>query len=495
MRGKTFLYIPLLALTVILFRIDAAFALSGDEYITPDSWSKHTTPNGVKASTDSIDLGDGATLNMGLTTRYQLRATYGTDSDLYQYFRTYFKGLKLGEGTVNINWNMRLAGDLGKTGSEREYDYFWDSLDSSKSGGDLDFRLYQGNIVFDEVIKHTKITLGRFYLNYIDSLKVDGGVINMGNDDYSAYAFYGLPVSFYTKGVNSQIAGGGLDFKFASNTQVRIDGKYIIDTDGLEEGTYLIKARVDQKIPIGNKASMNIHGEGSVLNDVWFANAGILGNVIPSKTTFNLWVRSQTNSNQRYVSPIVSDYNLILGHQEAYVMFGLKVFQGIYKYFAVGAAFEAKFNQNQNYGQRDYWRVSGNFDFFGVIPNNYISFTVDYWDVEKFGRQSENKQVFFGGRLTQVITNNLDLWLGASLTNYRTHFQQIDLDPNAMPVNYFNKKLDDNVYVAYVGAAWSPLQWLNVQVDYMYEASQMMVHEDPDNSKAHYVNLWLNFLF
>lgn len=494
MKGSI-IYIFPVAVLLMLFLSGSCFALSGYEYITPDSWSKHTTPNGVKAYSGNIDLGDGATLNAALATRYHLRASYYTDSDLYRYFRIYTKEMKLGDGTVDMNLNMRIGGDFNNRRERGVYDYFWNSMDVSKKGSDVDFRLYQGNIVFKDVIKHTKITLGRFYLNYVDSLKIDGGVMRMGTEDYSAYVFYGLPVSFYTKGLNSQAMGGGLDLKFKTDTRLRVDGKYLVQDGNVSYGTYLIKARVDQKIKAGNKAEMNVHLDGAVMNDVWFASGGLLGKVKPSQTTFNLWVQSQLNANDRYVNPIVSDYNLILGHQAPYVMFGLKIFQGIWKYFAVGAAFEAKFNQKQNYGQRDYWRVSGNFDFFGVIPNNYISFIVDYWNVERFGRQSANKQVFFGGRFTQVVLNNLDIWLGANLTNYRTHFQQIDLDPGAAPINYFNKKLDDNVYVVYAGASWSPLKWINVQVDYMYEASELMAYEDPNNSKSHNVELWLNFLY
>lgn len=97
--------------------------------------------------------------------------------------------------------------------------------------------------------------------------------------------------------------------------------------------------------------------------------------------------------------------------------------------------------------------------------------------------------------MTQVITKQLELWLGASLVNYRTWFQQIDFLPEEAPIYYQNKKLDDFVYVAYVGATYSPYEWLNIQADYMFESSELIMSEDDDNYQAHYVELWLNFLF
>ena len=489
------IYIPVLAVLAMVFSFSEGFAMSDAAYTTPDSWSKHYTPNGVKASSGTINLGDTATLTMGLTTRYQLKTTaYNSDSDLYQYLRGRLGDMALGDGKVDINFNMRVGGDFVRPLGQYEFDMFYDSLDVERGPSDAAYRLYTATVVFDNVVKNAKFTLGRYYLDYTDTLKLDGALINYGNDKYKGYIFYGLPVSFYTS-LNTQAAGGGIDLNFDSGTRLRIDGKYLIEDSNTDTDTYIIKARLDQKIKLGAVGSMNLHALGTVMNEVFFAEAGLLGTIYPSQTTFTAKVKGQFNSNTQYVNPVVSDYDLVLGHQEPYVMFNAKIYQGIMQYVAVGASVEGKFNQIQSYGQRDYIRVGGNVDFFGFIPNNYLSFTVDWFDVDEYGRQVDNSQVYFGGRMTQVITQQLELWLGASLLNYRTWFQQIDFLPEEAPIYYQNKKLDDFVYVAYVGATYSPYEWLNIQADYMFESSELIMSEDNDNYQAHYVELWLNFLF
>ena len=94
-----------------LFFVLPAYAYVGDAYVTPDSWSKHVNANGIKASLNGLDFGDAGILKIGLTTRATMKFGEDEDWSIYQYARLRLSDAKLGQGTVNVNLNMRGAYD------------------------------------------------------------------------------------------------------------------------------------------------------------------------------------------------------------------------------------------------------------------------------------------------------------------------------------------------------------------------------------------------
>ena len=131
-------------LTCLLALAVPAFAYVGDAYVTPDSWSKHVNANGIKASLNGLDFGDSGILKIGLTTRATMKFGEDTDWSIYQYARLRLSDAKLGQGTVNVNLNMRGAYDSlpsiggstmdGISASQQgsSYNQFYDGLYTSR---------------------------------------------------------------------------------------------------------------------------------------------------------------------------------------------------------------------------------------------------------------------------------------------------------------------------------------------------------------------------
>ena len=131
-------------LTCLLALAVPAFAYVGDAYVTPDSWSKHVNANGIKASLNGLDFGDAGILKIGLTTRATMKFGEDEDWSIYQYARLRLSDAKLGQGTVNVNLNMRGAYDslpsiggstmdgISATQQGSSYNQFYDGLYTSR---------------------------------------------------------------------------------------------------------------------------------------------------------------------------------------------------------------------------------------------------------------------------------------------------------------------------------------------------------------------------
>ena len=163
-----------------LFFVLPAYAYVGDAYVTPDSWSntpdswsKHVNANGIKASLNGLDFGDAGILKIGLTTRATMKFGEDEDWSIYQYARLRLSDAKLGQGTVNVNLNMRGAYDslpsiggstmdgISATQQGSNYNQFYDGLYTARKydeytrlNGHYDgnFRIYQANVEFKKVV-------------------------------------------------------------------------------------------------------------------------------------------------------------------------------------------------------------------------------------------------------------------------------------------------------------------------------------------------------
>ncbi|MBQ3033026.1 MAG: hypothetical protein IJD28_01490, partial [Deferribacterales bacterium] len=165
-------------------------------------------------------------------------------------------------------------------------------------------------------------------------------------------------------------------------------------------------------------------------------------------------------------------------------------------YVMLSLGFESRFNYDESYGDRDYYRFFGTVDLVGLLHrNNYLSLIADYYTVEAYQRQDENSKLLFGLRMTQVVNDNIELWLGANVMNYQYH---------ANPIKYYQGETgfsgisqaeeEENTTLAYIGGMWQVADWCVLQVDYTFEYSDIFDSLDMDNN-LHMVELWLNFLW
>jgi hypothetical protein len=148
---------------------------------------------------------------------------------------------------------------------------------------------------------------------------------------------------------------------------------------------------------------------------------------------------------------------------------------------ALGVGYEMRRNFDTFYGDRDYHRVTGNVDLAGLFAENFISFTADWWHVPAEGDYKENNRLYVGGRVTQGISETLELSAGAGITNYRYYYKQYDKLPPLSTAK--NNKLDNSVYIAYATLSYMPLENLLMQVSYSYEASQLIKEFDSNHEK------------
>jgi hypothetical protein len=87
----------------------------------------------------------------------------------------------------------------------------------------------------------------------------------------------------------------------------------------------------------------------------------------------------------------------------------------------------------------------------------------------------------------------LELWLGGALTTYRYYYKQYDILPPLAGRN--NEKLDNSVYLMYVGAYCKPLTNLLLGLDFTYEISEVLTEIDSDNDNIATVALSANYTF
>ena len=465
-----------------------AFADSS-AYVTPDSWSKHLTANGVKQSSEGITAG-GANVKIGLTTRGRLTFSADNETNVYQYARARATGVKLGEGEVKLTLNARGAWDSVPRVNEREYYAYWNGSDVSRNGADADVRLYQANAEFNGVLPKTDITLGRLYLPVFNGYKIDGGHVAVSPLNWlKVNAYYGLPVSYYSD-IRTQVAGGGIELPIEkTGTKIKSEYSYFMHTDGGDYNTSVVKGRIDQSI----FSLANIYGEGSLIGKAWTYEVGIDGRYEPSRTGVSGYITGQYDKNKNDINPYVALYESELGKVSEYFMGGFQVTQGITDYVLVGAGFEGKYNFNEAYGDRDYYRVFGTVDLVGLIhKENFLSLIADYYTVAKYKAQDSNSKMLFGFRTTQKVTDSIDVWAGLNVKRYQYHESPLNVIKN----NRYEEteSVKENTTLAYIGGMWQVADWCVLQCDYTFEYSDIFKSDGLRNDNQT-VELWANFLW
>lgn len=476
---------------LLLFSV-SAYAYQGDNYTTPDTWSKHITPNGVKASTQGIDFGNDGNLKIGLTTRVGFRF-YGDDFDaaVYQYLRAKYTGFKMGEGSVNVNLNMRGAWNNNSRANLREGWVLYDGLYVSENGADADYRLYYGNIEFNKVIPLTDITVGRQYLSTFTGYKIDGINVNVAPlDVMNISLYYGLPVSYYSN-LNTQMVGATLDFPIdATGTRVRGEAGYFIYNKGGDYNTLTAKIRVDQKVP-----TSNIYLEGDLIGKAFMFDAGIDGNIDSTLTGFSAYIMGQAGVNDGNINPYVALYEDVIGDSSEYFMAGFEISQGITDNLMLSFGLEGRNNFGQNYGDRNYVRAFAAFDLIGLIhENNFLEILADYYSIPKKGDLEKSDKVLVGFRMTQKFLKEIEAWVGVNVMNYQYKNSPIRLTQTPFKEEFTGRSKTENNTVAYIGGMYSPTDWCALQLDYTFEYSNLLSGFKKGDTVST-LELWVNFLW
>jgi hypothetical protein len=259
------------------------------------------------------------------------------------------------------------------------------------------------------------------------------------------------------------------------------------------------QVRGDYNLTLADIADTNLYGLVGMVEKAVKYEVGIFGNINKTNTAFDLWLKGQANKNDNYVSPSVSSFDFIIGTESEHIEAGANIWQQLGGYLAIGLGITGRVNTDEDYGNRDFTEFMANIDVFNVIPNNYFSITTNYFLMPASGSLSEEQRLFFGGMMTQTISDAVAVWLGAGLSNHQYSASAIRPvvveSPVPSPAYNFNRLYDNNVYNFYLGARANITNNIMIQADYVYEMSDVLKAMNSKYDQNHYAQLWLNIGF
>jgi hypothetical protein len=294
---------------------------------TPDSWSVHHTYSGVKASTEERDI-NGGSLRFAATLKNRTRFTGYNNNDSYAYIRGRLSEVRVSDGELSMNLNFRGAMDSRGSYGAAEYDFFYDSLDSSRGHEGWDLRVYQANAVFDNVVEYTVLSVGRTYVEHLKAIQIDGGDLSVGTESFKGFVYYGAPVSFYESTGDIKVLGGGLHGGVSGLFTLRGEAMQFLDSSDSDHDTFLWNGRADVPYKLSG-LNGSLYGEGGMIEDAWVYTVGGTGYIPGAKTTLNLWVKGQYERNDDPVNMMVSDFETVNGTESQDYQVGAN----IYKWF------------------------------------------------------------------------------------------------------------------------------------------------------------------
>lgn len=455
-----------------------AWSLGEADYVTPESWSQHFSPNGIVKSLRNTNLGGGE-FNFNLTSRYKLGANYySSDQDFYQYVRAGYTGLKLGEGTFSANLFMRVGKDLdgnyGRQWGDNRYYFYDDILDVESINNDWAARFYQGNIVFDNVLEGTKFTLGRQYAEHINNFQIDGANIDLSflDDKLGIFVYGGLPVSYFVDTLSSWLVGGGLSYSPIDSLKLRGEFTY---SDILDDASYVVKVRADWVYEYGY-----LYGQYGNVDGGSFYELGTVFRYNPTKTAVSLSFEQLIDKIGDSTNYFTNPMSYALSPYGQYIKAKLRLEQGITDYLVAGVGVEYKNAYGvKDWDNRDYTRYFANLDLVRLpFEGTYLSLMVDYWDINASENTGRNNEVTFGAELTQVLAPNADLWVGTTFNRF-----QFDAETG---------EYKDWVRSYYAGVQWKISKIFATTVDFTYEDSQLLRKEGNSLVNNFLVQFWLN---
>jgi hypothetical protein len=466
---------------VVLLSAQFAYSFEDDSYNTPDNWSQHITAGRVIQSTTGVGLTDDTNLYTTLTTRLRLKSNeYADDSDVFQYVRMHTDPAALGQGTIKLSIYGRIADDLdGDSDKEWGNNYYYaqrDILDAETGSDTLSGRLYQGNVLFDNVIKNTSLKLGRLYLDHLNTFQIDGGDAAVNIKDVAGlYAFGGQPVSYYYDLDDASVYGAGGFVKLGEDTRLQAEFTKI-DTGDFEDD--YTKARLVQLIPGG---SVILGFER--LNDSNTYSADIDYSIAATGTIVTLGYKTLSDDLTSDKTYVTNPITYALMDQSRYNRYKASVYQPFLKYFVAGFSYEAKdVSGEENFDNRDFKKYGFKFDINGLITEDtYISITVDKWDVEENSEAQDNNSLMYGFQLSQKLSEEMDAYLGTSFSKYE--------------YDYLTDTRKDSVRSYYVGCEYQATETFGLIIDFSREDTDFYDDVDNDLSTSYVTEIWANLAF
>lgn len=468
----------ILVLTLIL---SAQFAFSFDDadYTTPDTWSQHISAGRIVQSMKGVGLTENTSLYTTLTTRLRLKSNeYADDSDVYQYVRMHTDAAELGNGTVKFSLFGRIADDLdGYSDNNWSSNYYYaqrdilDAEDSSISG-----RLYQGYVQFDGVVKNTVISLGRVYLNRMNTFQIDGGDAGINiMDAATVYAYGGKPVSYFYDLDDASVYGAGGTFNLTEDSRIQVEYTSV-DTGEFEDE--MTQVRFVQVIPRG---TVMVGYES--LNDADTYSADIDYSIEKTGTILSLSYKVLTEDIEGDKTYVTNPITYALADQSKYSRYKASIYQPFMKYFVAGLNYEAKtVNGEENFDNRNFKKYGAKFDVNGLItPDTYLSISADQWVVEETDKTSENNRAMYGFQLGHKVNDAVDVWAGSAFSRYE--------------YDVMTDTRKDSVRSYYVGCEYQPMERLGVMVDLTREDTDFYDDLDDELSENYIIELWANLAF
>jgi hypothetical protein len=328
--------------------------------------------------------------------------------------------------------------------------------------------VYTANVVADQVIPLTKLTLGRTYAGRLNSVQVDGGEAAVGNEKFSVYGYGGRPVSFFFDTKDEWVYGGGAELKLLKDTKVRAE--YLgTNIENVKDNTFA--ARLDQGFSAGNAyvEYRNIDGasQGEVAGTLRVAETGT---TLTAKYR-QLFETIGVDPNQAFGFPI-SPFTTTLGPYSKNAQFDVNVYQRLLQYFLVGAGFELrKVQGGSNFDNRDYRKYRASIDV-DVTRYTHVQLVGEYWDVDSVVPGTTDGKLHGGARVSHTFTKEMQAWAGTSWEQYK-------YDLSTM-------QRKEAVRKYYVGAQWSPVKRVSLLLDFDAENSDVMSDLKQPNFNTNY---------
>jgi hypothetical protein len=458
-----------------------AHAFDSEDLNTPDNWSQHITPGKFEKSYTGIGLTEDTSLYLTLTSRYRLRANDNADDqDFYQYLRLSTDEVDFGNGTLRFTAFSRFADDIdGNSSKQWSEKYFYsqrDILDAESDNNDWAPRLYYGYAAINGVIPNTDINIGRFYLSHQNTFQLDGADAAVDlNDSITVYAFGGKPVSYYYDIGSSRVYGGGVNITPVDSLKIGAEYTFL-DVENIEDD--YTKLRIDKYFSNGNIAvSYDVLDSADTLNIDMNYEIASSGTIITAG--YESLLDEMDYDNTYVVNPLT--YALL--PEKKYKKYNLSLYQAIGSHLAACITYLNKsVDGNGNFDNRDYSRIQGKVDVFGLPhKNTYVSIGVEYWNIDKTENTDDNSRLQYSFQLSQKTGENTEVWLGSSFSRYE--------------YDYDTDKRKDSVRSYYLGGQYQPSDLISFLADISIEDTDFYDDLTDDMDRNYTAELWANLAF
>jgi hypothetical protein len=435
-----------------------AFAVEGGDYQTPDTWKQHYSLSGVKYNTDGASVA-GGDLDATISSRTSIRSFDDSLVEEYLYLRLKLANIDLAGGNVGANLYFR-GGFSGEEFEPGPFNSTKNAFYVERNDETIALRLYQANVVLDDLIPQTAVTLGRFYLNHIDTQLVDGAdvTVHLLDDMLGIYALYGMPVSFYTKSPSTTLFGGGVDLKPIDILRIRAEYlSYSYDDGDYDFQNGILKARADAKV----LDVVSVYLNYKVIDSVSDAELGAIVDLPPiaeplGGTTVFASARIISDYYDEETSQFVDPFGTGLGQEGKNTLLSAELYQGLLEWLAISVGVQGKLiSGDPSYAHREFSHVYGAVDFNGLFdPNLFIQINGGSWLAPADKSLKEESTFQIGGQVSYRLSA-IDLWLGTNFQKYAYYFAN-ELNPqSALTRGRLTKYFEQDARSFYLGGQYN----------------------------------------